>query len=388
MQIFEKKSNCCGCSLCAEKCPTKAIIMKEDEEGFLYPLLDEKKCISCKLCFNICDFRTPKRKNTHNKKPLILAGKHKADDIRKKTTSGGIFAAFCTQIINEGGVVYGAAFDEKFAVIHGKAETLRECQEFFGSKYCQSNTCDIFEEIQKELCNGKTVLFSGVPCQVAAVAKGFLPQNKESLYLVDIICHGVPSPKLWKEYIDFIENSNKKKIMKITMRDKSVGWRGFNTRITFDDGEYVSNTREAKIFEYLFSSNLCLRPSCYECRYVEFNNQSDISIGDFWGIENICPEFEDKGGVSLIMVHTDKGRKLLEKTNKQIETISVGTDIKLQHNVYYPTKKPENREVFWNEYYKGGFRKLARKYTIYGNLLYIKSLLHKAKTFVLNILFK
>ena len=293
------KQNCCGCSACAQRCPKQCITMQEDNEGFLYPKVDESACIDCGLCEKVCPMITPYEAH----EPIqTLAAVNKNDEVRLKSSSGGIFSILAEKVIREGGVVFGARFDDQWQVVIDYTETLEGINDFRGSKYLQASTGDTFKQCENFLKAGRLVMYSGSPCQIAGL-KHYLRKEYDNLLLVDFGCHGVPSPKVWQKYLDEIVGS--RDINSTSMRAKTNGWRKFNFEMSFNrDNSTILLSSPASKNDYMraFLNNLILRPSCHNCKAKECRSHSDITIADYWGIWNVAPElYDDKG----------KGRRII-----------------------------------------------------------------------------
>lgn len=353
--LSSKKEECTGCTACMNICPKNAIEMKTDEEGFTYPFINKEKCIKCKLCENVC----PNVKSINTKSDVkSYAVKHLDLQERKTSSSGAMFIAISDYILNYSGVVYGAAFDEKFRVVHKRAETKEQREEFKKSKYVQSDMGEIFKQVKQDLADDRLVLFSGTPCQVDGLKNYLHNENIEKLYTCDLVCHGVPSPKIYSDYLKYITHNYKNKLLSFNFRNKKYGWNSHY------ESYKLKNKAERTDLKYreLFYTNLALRPSCYECNYSNLNRISDITIGDFWGIEKKNSTFKDSDGVSLCIINSEKGKKLFENIKENIECIETNIQDSLQHNLVKPTQKPENREEFWNDYTKNGFQYIVKKY--------------------------
>ncbi len=369
IKVYADKKECCGCTACSNVCPTKAIEMKADEEGFKYPSIDQDKCINCGLCKKTCDFQYER---SDFAEPKIYAAKHKNESIRNESTSGGAFSAISDYILKNNGVVYGVRLNENMVAIHSRATTSEEINRFKGSKYVQSDLNSVFEQVKDDLNNFKMVLFSGTPCQCAGL-NSFLEKkgcNQDRLILCDIVCHGVPSPKVFSDYIDLIERENKKKVVNYAFRSKTNGWHRHTEGCMFEDGSQDFSSRKMSVNKKLFYDGNTLRPSCYECRYTSFSRPSDITIADFWGIEKIMPEFDDNKGVSLILVNTQKGNIVFNEIKGDLEIRESDKQGCLQHNLQQPTAKPQNRSEFWKTYRKKGFKYISD--TITENTIRIK----------------
>lgn len=310
MISIQDKKECCGCSACAQRCPKQCITMQPDSEGFLYPNVDTTVCINCHLCEKVCNELHPFDKRT----PLrVLAAVNKNDSVRKRSSSGGTFYILAEKIINDGGVVFGARFDENWQVIIDYAEDMNGVEAFMGSKYVQARMENAYKDVKRFLTAGKKVLFSGTPCQVAGLHK-YLNKPYENLFSVDFICHGTPSPKVWSKYLDVVIKGIER-ISSVDFRNKKNGWKNYNFRITYDkDSNTISLSSVFTKNHYMkaFLQDLILRPSCYDCKARECSSQSDITIADFWGVNAIFPKMDDDKGTSLVFINTDKGEAILD----------------------------------------------------------------------------
>lgn len=327
--------------------------MQPDQEGFLYPVVEESLCVECGLCKKICAFQ--KEEPALEEAPLVYAVKA-ADEIRKESSSGGMFTALSDVLLARGGVVYGSAFDEGFKAVHIRAEDAAERDRCRGSKYSQSDLGQIFSQVKADLKAGREVLFTGTTCQTAALREFLVKEDTEKLYTVDIICHGTPSPKLFADFIEYIEQKRGKKIAAYYHRPKDLGW-GHSEKICYQGGKAETGTVLADGWRNLFYSNLALRPSCHHCRYTDPRRPSDITIADFWGIEACEPEFHDELGVSLVLISSEKGKKLFEecKNTLQISERTMEEAVVKNHNLKAPTAEPSDRAQFWKLYRECGF---------------------------------
>lgn len=303
------KTSCCGCSACASVCPKQCINMEGDNEGFLYPHVDKDTCIDCGLCEKVCNELNPMAP----REPLqVLAAINKNEKIRLKSSSGGIFYVLASKIISEGGVVFGARFDENWQVLIDYAEDMESVKAFMGSKYVQARIENAYKDVKYFLIKGRKVLFSGTPCQVAGLHQ-FLRKQFDNLLTVDFICHGIPSPKVWQMYLDEIFGCYKR-MKSVSFRDKTRGWQNYHFRIEYDDNENATMLLSpATQNQYMraFLSDLILRPSCSFCVAKSGSSRSDITLADFWGIWNENPQMYDNKGTSMIFINTDKGRLVL-----------------------------------------------------------------------------
>lgn len=354
---IQKKTDCCGCSACYNICPKNAISMKPDSLGFLYPSVDETKCISCGLCNKVCPLQS---KIESTEPTTFYAARHKNTNELETSRSGGVFVALYNWIIDQQGSVYGASFDNDLKVCHGRATSLEECACFKGSKYVQSDLKQVFRQVKKDLLEGKFVLFSGTGCQVAGL-KNFVPRGLcDKLFLVDIVCHGAPSPRIWMDYVKYMEHNRKKHIVAFNFRDKSInGWRDHTESMKFEDGTCVAS----KIYTNLFYTNKTLRECCYECKFSNLNRVGDITIADFWGWEKVDPSFNiDDKGCSLVLINSEKGKTLFENILDNIDFVEAPKDLCMQRNLRIPTPRPRDREFFERCYEKKGFSFIERSY--------------------------
>ena len=361
------KEQCCGCTACKSICPINAISMVKDEQGFKYPNISEE-CVNCGLCIKVC----PSLNKQDISTPVlnVRAVKHKDDGIRKQSSSGGIGYALCEWVINQGGIVFGVSYDDHFNVITTKASSLEECKKFFGSKYVQTDLRETFAEICSFLLQGKNVLFFGTSCHVAGLYS-LLDTKKidcTNLLTVDLICHGVPSPELFSDYIKFI--NKKRTVEKFEFRTKKLPWldnnENYGCTITYKNGRQEINTLRARLYLNVFQSNNCLRPYCYTCPYTKPDKPSDITISDFWGIQNIAPEFYDELGVSGVICHSQKGQNVLNNLENIITLESTIESLKArQANLKKPSQKPTSYDAFWKLYKEKGFMAIAKNYAGY-----------------------
>lgn len=348
------KHNCCGCSACAQRCPKQSITMHEDEEGFLYPDVNTETCIDCGLCEKVCPCLNLLEPNG----PIVsYTAKNTDEQIRSTSSSGGIFTPIAESIISAGGVVYGARFNDQCEVHHAKAETKDELKTFRRSKYVQSRIGSTYKEIETLLKEGRKVLFSGTPCQVAGL-RNFMRKDYDNLITLDIVCHGVPSPKIWREYVAQLPMEG---VADILFKDKSTGWRGYSFALKNADGKtlYIEQASKNKYLS-AFSRNLTLRPSCFNCPAKLGRSHSDITLADFWGVEKIHPNMDDNKGTSIVLCNTDKGKKLVGslQLNKIQTDYHTYTSIPFNSCFVVSTKEPEDRKTFWREYATKGIKAL------------------------------
>lgn len=310
------------------------------------------------------------------KQPKVYAVKHKDESTRTASRSGGVFTALSDYALSNGGVVYGCVLTEDFTAVHIRAENEAERNRMRGSKYIQSKLGDTFRNVQNDLNAGKHVLFSGTSCQVAGL-KYFLGKEHDNLFCVDIVCHGVPSPLVWKKYLRWQEQKNHgKKVIKVDFRNKKqFGWRDHIETLWFDNGTSISS----QIFKNLFYGHTILRPSCYECPYKAVMHPGDITIADYWGIEKAAPEFDDNKGVSLVLINNEVGERALQLVKDNLVWKNTKLEDSMQPPLKAPFPKPANREQFWIDFRNKTFEYIAKKYARYGLKNNIKKVFRKIK---------
>lgn len=342
MISITQKQDCCGCNACAQICPKQCITMQEDNEGFLYPRVDTENCIDCHLCEKIC----PVSNHGTERKPLkVYAAINKDEEVRKQSSSGGIFTALAEQVIKQGGVVFGARFDEQWQVKHDYAETMEGLAAFRGSKYVQSRIENTYQEAERFLKARRKVLFSGTPCQIAGL-QNYLRKEYDNLLTVDFICHGVPSPMVWRRYLkeEVARQCDRKNsvlshpiheedvlVEGISFRDKTMGWKKFSFALTLSttngSGEKIQFCSCSPMTknEYLrgFMSNVYLRPSCYSCAFKKQKSGSDITLADFWNIGLYNKQLDDNHGLSLMLLNNSKGLCLANAIRSEVAFYSI-----------------------------------------------------------------
>ncbi len=374
IEEYVKENKCCGCMACVNICPKYAITVIENSEGFKAPKVNKDKCVDCGLCNKVCGFNNEQINEIYEKE--IYACQNKDENILLNSTSGGMFYNIANRIIDSGGYVAGAIFNEDLKVEHIISNNLDDIRKMQGAKYVQSDISSIYKPIEDKLTEGRSVLFTGTPCQVNAIKNYFNVKNinTDNLYLADIICHSVPSPKIFREYKQLLEKKYKSKIDFYSFRYKPMGWRGTNVFVRFKNGKEIKNTLLLNTFVNLFFGHNIVRSSCFVCPYANMNRVSDITMGDFWGIEDVSPKMNTGKGTSMVLVNTAKGKDVFDIINVDfdIEKIDSNIEFKKQPQLYAPVKMPKNRELFWQEYNKKGFRFIISKYAGYSlkNRLY------------------
>ena len=355
--------------------------MVADEEGFLYPKVNEELCINCGKCVKSCPILTPKKADKSEKDILAYGAYNKDDNIRLKSSSGGIFTALAEKIINEGGVVFGAAFDD-FNVIHTSAKSIEELEKFRGSKYVQSKIGNTYREAKDLLDQGITVYFSGTPCQISGLYS-FLDKDYDNLITQDIICHGVPSPLVWKKYLEFQTVQAKEMVEDAQFRNKKFGWKNFSMFLKFKNGtEYISSHGK-DFYMQAFLKNYCLRPSCYSCSFKGLIKQSDVTLADFWGIEKTKPSMDDDKGISLVWINSKKGCNVFRNTNDNIvfEKVDLSESLKYNSSAVQSVGNNKKREKFLKVLQKRGFKNASK-------ILFKKPLKANIKSFLKKLLNK
>lgn len=378
MITINEKSQCCGCSACVQSCPVQCIAMQADDEGFSYPVADAEQCIQCGKCEKVC----PILHAVEDTKvvPDAWAVINTDEEIRKTSSSGGIFSLLAEQVIAEGGVIFGAAFDADFAVVHKAVDTAAGLESLRGSKYTQSRMGTVCQEVDCLLKAGRKVLFSGTPCQIEGL-RTYLGRDDEQLLLVDIICHGVPSPKVWQEYIKYREKKNKSSSRRIFFRHKKYGWKRYAVSFSFENDTAYLGPLDRDLFMQAFLTDICLRPSCGQCAFKKTDRISDITLADFWGIEHILPSMDDDRGTSLVLVHSSKGRNLLDAVSAKCRMQRVESSAALRCNpaMTLSAEFHKNRSVFFKNLGLLPFDQLVRRYATrrYSWKTYIAIILRK-----------
>lgn len=315
MYFLNDKKDCCGCSACLNICPKKCIKMKYDEEGFRYPYIyNEEICIECKLCEKTCPILNNEGKNII---PQAYACKNIDKEVRKESSSGGIFTLIAEFILNNNGIIFGAIFDEKFNVVHEEINDKNQLYKVRGSKYSQSDLRDSYSRIKKYLDNNRLVLFSGTPCQVGGLHK-FLRKKYNNLYTVDVACHGVPSPEIFNKYKKYLENKYNSRIVDFSFRSKEEGWTNYKLKVLFENGQVFSEYGYENLYMKGFIKDLYIRPACSDCKFKSFSSGSDIMLADYWGYDTKFKDFDNNTGVSLVFINSNNGGQLFEAIKKDI----------------------------------------------------------------------
>lgn len=353
------KKTCTGCSACMSICPKNCICMTRDTNGFLYPKIDTKICVNCGLCEKICPVLKEKSQEQQNA-PITYAASILNEDVRRNSSSGGIFTAVAEQIIENSGIVYGAAFSEDLSVKHIGVTNTSDLDKLRRSKYIQSDLNGCFQRMKERLENNTTILFSGTPCQVEGLLS-YLQKPYKNLITIDFVCHGVPSPRVWEEYISYQENAYNSKINKVNFRDKSSGWKNFSIRLDFENQKTYLKIFGQDPYMNAFLSNISLRACCYNCKYKSLNHKSDITIADYWGIDKIKPDIDDDKGLSMVLLNSEKGKKILNSVNNCITLNKTDVRDIFQYNPCLIESVTEHnfRQYFFKKLGKKDFKKLV-----------------------------
>ena len=345
--ILRIKEKCVGCKSCEQSCPRHCISMEDNKEGFWYPVIDVKKCVECGMCLKTCPVENTK---LHRNQPQIVwAWRNKNDEVIMRSASGGAADSAAKAVLQMDGVVYGASYDEQLGVSHIEIESDKEREKIQSSKYVQSDPKDSYSKVKKRLAEGKAVLYTGTPCQIAGLY-AFLSSDHPNLYTVDLICHGVPSPKFFAKYLDYRTEQLGEQVTYFNFRSKDK--RGWGTQYLF-----LLKTREKNETNPLlldrygkhFMDGDCYRECCYQCAYANIKRVGDLTVGDFWGIAKSHPEFNSPKGVSSVFANTEKGIILLEKMKvfADTEAATLEEAMMKQHNLVQPSVRPKARTFFY-----------------------------------------
>lgn len=358
---IDRPERCCGCTACSQACPMSCITMKQDKEGFSYPAIDHNSCVECGRCKEVCPVL---HYDGGNAPSTIFAAKNRNEHVRASSSSGGVFFELASEFIKRGGVVLGCALDENMVARHICVNNENELERLKSSKYVQSDMGQTMSEVKKLLISGKEVMFSGTPCQTAGL-RNYLGKDYDNLFVIDVLCHGVPSPKLFADYLNMLSEKYHGKPVSVNFRNKQRGWKRLYMEVCFDNGKRHYMYSGYDRYEGLFLRNISLRPSCYECKFTSTERYGDITLGDFWGIGRKYPEWDDDKGISVLMLNTSKGveaysqiRNKFDYREESIETAKAG-----QRTLYAPTQKNPNRDAFYNMYSNKGCKAALETYT-------------------------
>lgn len=368
--LYISTDKCCGCGACEQRCPQNAIQMMYRDDGALYPVISESRCVNCHLCEKVCQYHSVAELQST---PEAYAAVLKDENSLMASSSGGMFFALAVHIISQGGVVYGCAMDIDTSMIakHIYIERVESIHRLQGSKYVQSEIGHCYAEIEQMLKAGRMVLFTGTPCQVAGLKKYLLGIEYENLFTVDIICHGVPGSQLFNDYL----SAKKKKVVAFTFREKMYGWRSFvYKRVIQKKGRKTTTYRPANRSSYyrLFMKGVIYRESCYACPYANQMRVSDLTIGDYWGVEQEMPQIlgnqpsqiVTSKGVSSVLINSGKGHELFEQAKLYIKTYKTTVQQIVIHNgqLRQPSQSPKEREQVMKLYQRGGYQEVDSWY--------------------------
>lgn len=376
----QRAADCCGCKACEQICTHQAISFHVDDEGFWYPSVNETKCVQCGLCEKVCPME--ESESILHQKGKAYAFQLSDKEALLNSSSGGVFYAIASNVLNENGVVYGAAFEGK-KVRHKRVESLAKIKDLMGSKYVQSDTGDTYCQVKNDLTAGRTVFYAGTPCQIAGL-RLFLRKEYENLLTADLVCHGTPSPKILADTISHIENRMNASFKSYSFRDKRVGGWSCSSSSSYEKGNkrtYLKYSKEMEAYFNAFISGHLMRMSCYHCPFARIERHGDITIADYWGVKKLHPEFPNiSKGMSLYICNSKKGSDMLTKlsVNNFVQEVDLQKAAEKNHNLKAPTPYPKEREKsyllfstdyngFLRKYYKGNIIKDSIK----ANLIYI-----------------
>lgn len=350
MIIIEDKDRCSGCTACANICPTECIQMLEDEEGFKYPVVNQLKCTNCHLCENVCPILNNSKLKGNTR---VFAVQNKNDDIRKKSSAGGFFATVAEYVLLHDGIVFGAGFDEELTVVHKYVETKEQWNNsgLCGSKYVQSELGNSFKKVREFLDAGKMVCFSGVPCQVAGL-RSYLGKEYENLILIDLVCHGVPSLKLFRKYLNHCSTKYGSRVTAVNFRDKSYGYSSPNMKLYLANGKTKDQTSDVKSFLRAFFRGISSRPSCYNCSFKTVTRVSDFTLGDCQNIGMFNENMDDDKGTTIVYIHSLKGLNIFNNIRDCVFNTELNLDIFVRTSgkflIKSDTPHPKRKDFFAN----------------------------------------
>lgn len=383
MKEICRQEKCCGCAACVSVCPHKAIEMYVDKHGFKRPKINQEKCVDCQLCQRACPVGG---KGQFRKTKKAYAIKAKDNHIRQESQSGGAFSVIAQDLIKQGWIIYGASF-AGIDVVYERVTGLSDLNRLKKSKYVQADMTGIHRDIERDLRKGNRVLFSGTPCYVASVISFLQAKHIDCkrLVTIDVICYGVPSPRLYEEYIKLEEQKSGKKVLHFTFRDKEWSLNEKYSRIVWENSSIETLTNG---YLRMFSNKLAVRPSCISCDYARAERVSDITIGDYWGIEKLKPEFDDNRGVSVLICHTEKGKEIFHGVYDKFESHETEFESaqKKQPALTKPSGSIKGQNEFWDDYEKHGLQYVLSQYCDYDTSCHInikgKRILTKDKNFL------
>lgn len=355
-----EKSECCGCYSCVEACPQQAILMECDGEGFWYPNIDKNKCIDC----NICDQKCPsKNASIRESKKKAYACLNRNEDVRLRSSSGGIFSVIAEHILNQKGVVFGACFDENFNLRHDFVDNIIDLDKLRGSKYVQSKIGKSYKMTKKFLEEERLVLFVGTPCQIEGL-RFYLSKDYKNLICCDFICHGVSSPKIWNKFILEKQQKYNSKVKNVSFRDKNRGWKQYSMILKFENNHVYNKDLNKDTMLRAYLSNICLRPSCYRCKYKTVDRASDLTFADFWRVDDVYPNINDDKGISLLLINSEKGQNIFDNISDKIisEKVDFINQVSNIETLTTSVKENNNRSKFFKEVDDNNLEFVINKY--------------------------
>lgn len=357
------KSKCSGCHACAQACPKHSIVMEADAEGFLYPTVNEKTCVDCGKCEKVCPVLSPLQLSKTADQVCAFAAVSNDEAVRRNSSSGGMFSVFAESILADGGVVFGAALDGNMHLRHIAVDCIADLQRIRGSKYVQSEIGTAYQEAKAYLDSGRYVYFTGTPCQIAGLYR-YLGKDYENLLTQDLICHGVPSSMVWERYVGFREELSASKTKSVSFRHKENGWRRYSVQFQFLNSAEYREVLSKDPYMRAFLGNYTLRPSCYACTFKDKLRCSDITLADFWGVQHVCPELDDDKGTSLVILNSEKAKKIFETQSDKMSYTEVNLDEAVSYNtaMICSAKKPRNRDAFMKAISSERFDKAVKRY--------------------------
>ena len=372
--IDPRPAECCGCGACKAVCPVNAIKMQEDRYGFVMPAVDKSLCIGCGKCSRVCAFASAEKYKSSDLPVKAYAAAVKDEALLKGSASGGVFAGAASRIIDEGGVVFGAAMDRKFNVRHIGIRSKDKLHFLQGSKYTQSDASEVYAQVKSCLSSGRKVLFSGTPCQAAAL-KAFLGGDHDGLYTIDLICHGVGNNRMFRDDVKYLSGRYGSEIRRVSFRSKRNGW-GSSGDIVLDNKVIGFSPANSPYYYFYYIDSSIMRESCYNCPFAAEKRVGDITIGDFWRIGTLFPtlDADSKKGISCIIVNTPKGQELTELLRNDMKYYETSPDevVRRNGNLRSPSRPAANRETILKLYSEGGYDAVSRFYLSSARLQRVK----------------
>lgn len=355
-KLYVKKEECCGCGACLDACRKDAVRMVIDREGFRYPKIDSGLCVDCGRCEEVCPIKKQSEKTEASRQYFGVQAKE--DQVRYASSSGGMFPVLAEYVFRQQGVVYGAAYDKNMRVVHREIHSREELDAVKRTKYVQSSLKGIYRKVEARLKEGRWVLFCGTPCQAEGL-RLYLKQPYPTLILADLVCYGVPSPGIWGDYVKYLEGKYGGKMTDFSFRDKRMRDSGHTCAYVVGGQEY-SGSLYADEYCRMYFTNHILRPSCHTCKFCTVERNSDLTIGDFWGIEKVKPEIDDGMGTSLVILHTEKAREIWEAVREEVSWFACEEGDVLQPRLSCPTEAAKSRGFFMAFYRILSFPQLLR----------------------------